>query len=309
MDVEEFRKHGKKVIDKICDYYKNVDTLPPMSKVEPGYLYKIMPNEASETPESLDAIEKDIESKIMPGMTHWQSANFYGWYPCNSSFPAMLGDMYCNMFNVTGFNWVCSPAVTELETVVMDWLGKLIGLDRRFMAIENDGTEGQGGGVIQGSASESLIVCMLAAKEMVTKRLNTLGVMNEDAMESESHKLVAYFSDQTHSSGQKGARLINCKARIIPTGKDLRLTKDLILEAVERDTSAGLIPFFVCGTFGTTNTAAVDDFPGISDVAVKYNMWFHIDAAYAGAALTCPEFCPLARGYERADSFNFNPHK
>ncbi|KAJ2534070.1 hypothetical protein EV175_007050, partial [Coemansia sp. RSA 1933] len=117
MDVNEFRKHGKEMIDTIANYYETLDQRPPKSTVSPGYLYKLIPHEAPEEPESFEAIKDDIESKIMPGMTHWQSGNFFGWYPSNSSFPGMLGDMYSSMFNIVGFNWICSPAATELETV------------------------------------------------------------------------------------------------------------------------------------------------------------------------------------------------
>ncbi|KAI7834231.1 pyridoxal phosphate-dependent transferase [Kickxella alabastrina] len=309
MDASEFRKRGKEVIDAIADYYENLDQVPPMAAVKPGYLYKLMPHEAPEDPESFDDIQKDIQTKIMPGITHWQSGNFFGWYPSNSSFPAMLGDMYSNMFDVIGFNWLCSPATTELETVVMDWLGKLLGLDKRFLSIKEDGTEGDGGGVIQGSASEAHIVAMLAAKEKALERIKADGSVSEDESDAMRHKMVAYFSDQTHSSGQKGTNIIGCKSRTIPTDGNFRLTKAALVTAIEEDKQAGLIPFFVCGTFGTTNTASIDDIPGIADVAAAEHLWYHIDAAYAGASLTCPEFRPLAVGIERADSFNFNPHK
>ncbi|KAJ2483191.1 hypothetical protein IWW56_000539 [Coemansia sp. RSA 2131] len=308
MDVNEFRKRGKEMVDFIADYYENVDKVPPMSTVQPGYLYSLMPHEAPEEPESFEDIQRDIETKIMPGMTHWQSSNFFGWYPSNSSFPAMLGDMASSMFNIVGFNWICSPAATELETVVMDWLGKLIGLDSKFMAIKEDGTEGDGGGVIQGTASEAHIVVMIAAREMTLDRLKTNGMSDNDA-DLVRHKLVAYFSDQTHSAGQKAANIIGCQVHIIKSDANFCLTKRALQAAIRKDKSAGLIPFFVCATFGTTNTAAIDDLCGIADVADSEHLWLHIDAAYAGAALVCPEFRPLACGIERAHSFNFNPHK
>ncbi|KAJ2327593.1 hypothetical protein IWW51_001662 [Coemansia sp. RSA 2702] len=308
MDVSEFRKRGKEMIDFIADYYESLDNVSPVSQVQPGYLYKLMPREAPETPESFEDIRKDIETKIMPGMTHWQSGRFFGWYPSNSSFPAMLGDMVSSMFNIVGFNWICSPAATELETVVMDWLGKLIGLDERFMAIKDDGTEGKGGGVIQGSASEAHIVAMIAARERVLERLQALGKSDED-IDAIRSKLVAYFSDQTHSAGQKATNIIGCKARTIQSDKQFRLTKGALMTAVEEDRRSGLVPFFVCATFGTTNTAAIDDILGIAGATESEDLWLHIDAAYAGAALVCPEFRPLAHGIERADSFNFNPHK
>ncbi|KAI9505105.1 hypothetical protein GGI25_000388 [Coemansia spiralis] len=308
MDINEFRKHGKEMIDIIADYYENLNQVPPKSTVKPGYLYKLMPHEAPEEPESFEDIKGDIESKIMPGMTHWQSGNFFGWYPSNSSFPGMLGDMYSSMFNIVGFNWICSPAATELETVVMDWLAKLIGLDKRFLSINEDGTEGIGGGVIQGSASEAQIVAMIAARERMVVHLTSQGASDEEA-ESMRSKFVAYVSDQTHSATQKGAKIIGCKTRVISADAKFRLTKNALETAVAEDRNAGLVPFFVCGTFGTTNTAAIDDLSGIADVAEAEHIWFHVDAAYAGSALACPEFRPLAIGSERADSFNFNPHK
>ncbi|KAJ1730193.1 hypothetical protein LPJ61_003149 [Coemansia biformis] len=212
------------------------------------------------------------------------------------------------MFSVVGFSWIASPAATELETVVMDWLGKLIGLDKRFMSIKEDGTEGNGGGVIQGTACEAHVVAMLAGKERTLARLMAEGASKNDC-DQVHPKLVAYFSDQTHSSGEKAAAVIGCRTRIVPSDSAFRLVKGALLAAIEEDRQAGLVPFFVCGTFGTTNTAAIDDLPGIADVAAAEKLWFHVDAAYAGAALVCPEFRPLARGSERADSFNFNPHK
>ncbi|KAJ2460968.1 hypothetical protein GGF42_000499 [Coemansia sp. RSA 2424] len=308
MDASEFRRRGKEVVDAIADYYENLDSVPPMSTVNPGYLYKIMPDEAPEDPESFEAIQADMKTKIMPGMTHWQSGNFFAWFPSNSSFPGILGDMYSSMFNIVGFNWICSPAATELETVVMDWLGKLVGLDKRYMGIKDDGTEGAGGGVIQGTASEAHIVVMIAAREMALARLRAQGASDEEA-DQKRYKLVAYFSDQTHSAGQKAANVVGCKTRTISTGSDFRLTKQALQAAIAADKAAGLIPFFVCGTFGTTNTTAIDDLPGIADVAESEHIWNHVDAAYAGAALACPEFRPLAVGIERADSFNFNAHK
>ncbi|KAJ1668317.1 hypothetical protein IW140_000379 [Coemansia sp. RSA 1813] len=308
MDVNEFRRRGKEMIDTIADYYETLDQRPPKSAVGPGYLYKLIPHEAPEDPETFEAIQDDIESKIMPGMTHWQSGNFFGWYPSNSSFPGMLGDMYSSMFNIVGFNWICSPAATELETVVMDWLGKLIGLDKRFLSIKEDGTEGIGGGVIQGSASEAQIVTMIAARERMTAHLLSQGVSAEEVEQLQS-KFVAYVSDQTHSATQKGAKIIGCKTHVISADSNFRLTKKALDAAVTKDRDAGFVPFFVCGTFGTTNTAAIDDLSGIAEAAAVENMWFHVDAAYAGSALTCPEFRPLAEGIERADSFNFNPHK
>ncbi|KAJ2776578.1 hypothetical protein H4R18_005599 [Coemansia javaensis] len=308
MDIAEFRKRGREIVDTIAEYYKGLADMPPCPTVEPGFLYKTMPLEAPENPESFDRIQQNIKSKIMPGVMHWQSANFFAWFPSTSSLPSILGEMYTAMFDAAQFSWASLPAAAELETVVVDWLAKLIGLDGRFLSIREDGAEGGGGGVIQGSATEALVVSMVAARERALDRLRAQGA-SETEVDAARPKLVAYFSDQTHSAGEKSVKLLGCRPHCIPTDSDFRITRATLLDAVESDRAAGLIPFFVCGTFGTTNTTAIDDLPGIADAARDEQLWFHVDAAYAGAALCCPEFRALARGIERADSLSFSPHK
>ncbi|KAJ1941790.1 hypothetical protein FBU59_003397 [Linderina macrospora] len=150
---------------------------------------------------------------------------------------------------------------------------------------------------------------MITAREATLDRLVVQGSIGSVVIDKRKYKLVAYFSDQMHSSGQKAAKVIGCKTTTVPAGNDFRLTKQALEQAVAKNREQDLIPFFVCGTFGTTNTTAIDDLPGIADVAQKESLWYHVDATYAGSALTCPEFRPLAAGSERADSFNFNPHK
>ncbi|KAJ2083134.1 hypothetical protein H4R24_001047 [Coemansia sp. RSA 988] len=309
MNAAQFRKYGKAVIDDIADYYENVDKLSPAPKVKPGYLFNLIPDKAPEDPESFENVKADIETKIMPGMTHWQSGNFFAWYPSSSSFPSIMGDMYSSMFSIIGFSWISSPAATELETIVMDWLGKLLGLDKRFLALNDDGTESKGGGVIQTTASGTLVTMIVVARDRMLDFLTLKRNVGKDDVDRLRPRFVAYFSDQTHSSGEKAANIIGCKARILPSDDGFSLTKETLTTAVEQDKASGLIPFFVCGTFGTTNTASIDDIPGIADVATANYMWFHIDAAYAGAALVCPEFRPLACGIERADSISINTHK
>ncbi|KAJ2800584.1 hypothetical protein H4R21_003119, partial [Coemansia helicoidea] len=282
MDTNEFLKHARRALCDIAEYYEDMPDKAPHSTVKPGYLYRLLPLEAPEEPESFDAIHNDMETKIVPGITHWQSGNFFGWYPASNSFPAMLGDMYSSMFSVLGFNWICSPAATELETVVTDWLGKLIGLDKRFRAINDDGTECDGGGIIQETASDAILLSMIGGRQRVLERLRAEGASDDDIARART-KLVAYFSDQTHSCGEKATMVIGCKVHTIESDRGLRLTADALRAAVAADKAAGLIPFFVCGTFGTTNTAAIDDLSGIAEIAADENMWYHVDAAYAGA--------------------------
>ncbi|KAJ2847888.1 hypothetical protein IWW36_003621, partial [Coemansia brasiliensis] len=308
MNTDEFRKYGKEVVNTVADYYDNVNNMKPFPEVEPGFLFKQLPWEAPFQPESFEAIQQDIETKIMPGMTNWQSGNFYAWFSSSSSFPAMLGEYYSLMFNIIGFSWIGSPAATELEILVMDWLAKLLGLDKRYLSLNVDGTMNKGGGSIQTTASESLVACMVAGREMMFDRLRKNG-MSEDEIDQHKYKLVAYVSDQTHCSGEKAANILGCKVHIIQSDSSFRLTKQALHKAIREDKSNGLVPFFVCGSFGTTNTSAIDDLNGIADVAEAEHLWYHVDAAYAGAALACPEFRNLAHGIERVDSLNINPHK
>ncbi|PVU98181.1 hypothetical protein BB561_000052 [Smittium simulii] len=310
MTSEEFRRRGKELIDYIADYYDNINQLKPLSQVEPNYLRELLPENAPEEPDNFDAILKDIETKIVPGVTHWQSGNFYGYFPGNSSYPGILGEMYSAMFNGIGFSWINGPAMTELETITLDWLGKLIGLDASFLSFNADGSLSSGGGVIQGTASEATIVAMLAArcKAIENFKAENLEYTQDDLIHFSS-KLIGYGTDQTHSSGEKASMIINCRFRGIQTADNGSLTKDLLENAIQEDREKGLIPFFIIGTFGTTAIGATDDFVGISEASQAHNLWFHLDAAYAGAALICPEYRNLAPGMNLADSFVFNPHK
>lgn len=271
-----------------------------MSKVTPGYLAPLLPTSVPEEAESFDVIMKDFEKHIMPGVTHWQSPNFYGWYPANSSFPAMLGDMYSNMINCIGFNWMCSPSCTELETIVMDWTAQMIGLDEGFLS------KGKGGGVILGSASEATITVMIAAKSRLIRRYAEKGIHQDEIMP----KLIAYATTETHSCTAKGAQILGIKLRNLEVNDEFSCTPDIIKAALEQDVASGLIPFYFTGTIGTTSTAATDDIPGIARILEAHpDVWFHVDAAYAGSAMACEEFRSHLAGTEKIDSFSFNLHK
>ncbi|KAJ2848666.1 hypothetical protein IWW36_003161 [Coemansia brasiliensis] len=309
MDIEEFRRRGKEAVDIIADYYQSVDNHPPVASVNPGYLQKLIPREMPQTPDSYDDIIADMQSKISPGITHWQSGNFFAWFPGCSSYPSIIGEMFSSMYSVIGFNWLCSPAATELEVAVMDWLGKLLGLDNRFLSIDEHGRKNRGGGIIQGSASEALLLAMIAARERKIQEICSQDNISYHEAISKQYLFVAYVSDQTHSCAEKAANILGVQIRIIPSDNNFRLTKDALVAQISQDKRSYHYPFFVCGTFGTTNTTSIDDLPGLADVAEVEHMWLHIDAAYAGAALACPEFRELAQGIERAHSFDFNLNK
>nr|CAG8434152.1 9145_t:CDS:10 [Entrophospora candida] len=298
MDIEEFRKRGYETVDRICKYYQEIDNYDVISKVEPGYLEKLLPDEAPEDPESWDEIQSDIETKIFPGGI----PNFFAFYPATSSFPAILGDMYSDMFNCIGFNWICSPACTELETIVLDWMAKLINLDSSFLS------KGKGGGVIQGTASEGILVALIAARQRVLDEYKNKG-LSEKELDEVSVRLIAYASDQAHSAVKKATMIANTKFALFPTDENYSLRGETVKKVIEKDIAKGLIPFFINATIGTTSTAAVDHIVEIAEAIEGTNIWLNVDAAYAGAALICPEYQHYSKGVEKADSFGFNMHK
>eukprot|EP01018_Ginkgo_biloba_P016398 Gb_10830 [translate_table: standard] len=196
-DVEEFREHAHKMVDFIADrYYHKIETFPVLSQVQPGYLRTLLPDSAPDHPETVEAVLADVKEKIIPGLTHWLSPNFFGLMPSNGSTASYLGEMLCTGFNVIGFNWLASPDFVELETIVLDWLAKALNLPHAFLS-----SSGKGGCVIQGTASEAVVVSMVATREKALKKLGANSL----------EKLVVYASDQTHSSIEKA-----CKVRQLP---------------------------------------------------------------------------------------------
>ena len=288
MDWNAFRQQAHTAIDDICDYYLSLEKHQVLSKVEPGYLQKLLPREAPVESESFDQVRKDVFKFIMPGITHWQHPSFFAYYPSNSSPAGILAELYSNMFNCIGFNWACSPAYTELETIVLDWLCKALKLSPDFLS------SGKGCGVIQGSASEALLTCLLGARKYQLQKGHSID------------KLVFYCSDQTHTSGQKASNIALTKLRVIETNTKGQMTATALEEAILQDIDAGLVPCFCVGTFGTTTSGAIDDLDGLGVICEKYDIWYHIDAAYAGSFLVLDSFeCPT----DKADSFNMNTHK
>ncbi|KAJ0239147.1 hypothetical protein HA466_0236510 [Hirschfeldia incana] len=343
MDSEQLREYGYRMVDFVADYYKTIETFPVLSQVQPGYLHNLLPDSAPDHPETVEQVLDDVKTKILPGLTHWQSPTFFAYYPSNSSVAGFLGDdVECC--------WVTSPAATELEMIVLDWLAKLLNLPEQFLS------KGNGGGVIQGSASEAILVAMIGARDKVLRRVgkNALG------------KLVVYSSDQTHSALQKACQIAgihpeNCRVLKADSSTNYALRPELLQEAVSKDLEAGLIPFFLCGNVGTTSSTAVDPLAALGKIAklggkggttvlpatrvrvlattdltslplgrwtpfgwivgnvaaqipeamrsVLNEIWFHLDAAYAGSACICPEYRQYIDGVETADSFNMNAHK
>uniref|UniRef100_A0A8C6NLQ2 Aromatic-L-amino-acid decarboxylase n=1 Tax=Nothobranchius furzeri TaxID=105023 RepID=A0A8C6NLQ2_NOTFU len=303
MDAAEFRRRGKEMVDYVADYLEKIEERPVYPDLEPGYLRDLIPTEAPCEPESFEDLMQDVERVIMPGITHWHSPNFFAYFPAASSYPAMLADMLCGAIGCIGFSWAASPACTELETVMLDWLGKMLQLPECFIA----GTHGHGGGVIQSTASEATLMSLLAARCKAVRRVQA--VESERSESDVLSKLVAYTSDQAHSSVERAALIGAVMMRKVPTDEHFAVREEMLKKMVEEDKAAGLIPFYFCATLGTTPSCAFDHITKLGPLCNKENMWMHIDAAYAGSAFICPEFRPLLNGIEYADSFNFNPHK
>ncbi|XP_066260926.1 aromatic-L-amino-acid decarboxylase-like isoform X2 [Euwallacea similis] len=305
MDCDEFRCRGKEMIEYICTYLQRIDTRRVTPSIEPGYLRKLIPENAPVDPEDWDSIMADVESKIMPGVTHWQHPRFHAYFPSGNSFPSILGDMLSDAIGCIGFSWAASPACTELETIVLDWLGKAIGLPNQFLAFKEGS---RGGGVIQTSASECILVSMLAARAQALKRLKQQHPFVEEGVLLS--KLMAYCSKEAHSCVEKAAMICFVKLRILEPDEKSSLRGKTLMMAMEEDETMGLIPFFVSTTLGTTSCCSFDNLPEIGVVCQKFpSVWLHVDAAYAGNAFICPELKYLLDGVEFADSFNTNPNK
>jgi aromatic-L-amino-acid decarboxylase len=298
MTPEEFRRHGHAVVDWIADYQTRVESLPVLSQVKPGEIRASLPAAPPAQGEPFDALLKDVERLILPGITHWQSPNFFAYFPSNGSGPGILGDLLSSGLGVQGMLWSTSPACTELETHMMDWLVGMVGLPAKFLSSST------GGGVIQDTASSAALCALLAGRERTTNYAS-----NKKGGEG---RLVAYASTQTHSSLEKAAMIAGIgveNLRLIGVDENFAMRPEELARQIEADKKAGLIPCFVCATVGTTSSNAMDPIAAIGEICRRNKLWLHVDAAMSGTAMLCPEFRHLQAGVELADSYCFNPHK
>jgi len=336
MEVDEFRRRGKEMVDFIADYLENINKRKVVPNIEPGYLRSLVSLDPPKSSENWDEIMKDIEEKIMPGITHWQHSKFHAYFPAGNSFPSILGDMLSTGLGINGFSWQASPACTELETIVMHWMGTMAGLPKHLLPFEDLNTEKLidtdaalnenlneqtetvqtsntfgnlhwGGGVLLGSASECVLVSMLAARGKAISKYKRQHGSKEDG--KILAKLVAYTSKLAHSCVEKAAMICLVKIRLVETDEDYSMRGDALKKAMENDRAKNLIPFYVCGTFGTTSCCSFDNLKEIGSICNEMDIYLHVDAAYAGNALICEELRPLMKGIEHVDSFSFNPNK
>lgn len=298
MNPEEFRAAGYKMVDWLANYMSTVESYPVLSRVEPGWVRDQLPAHAPEEGEPFEAILRDLDTVIMPGITHWQSPNFFGYFPANSSGPSVLAEIVSAGLGVQGMLWLTSPACTELETHVLDWVVDLLQLPGGFSS------RSAGGGVIQDSASSAVVCALLAARERATG--------GESNRVGSRAPLTVYATDQAHSSVDKAVRIAGIGSdnlHRVATAPDLSMSPESLEEILTADRAAGMVPCMVVATVGTTATGAVDPVRQIAEVCRRHGVWLHIDAAMAGSAAICPEFRHLQDGLELVDSYCFNPHK
>lgn len=298
MTADDFRRHGRELVDWIADYLESVEQYPVQSRVKPGEIRAKLPAAPPVRGEPFEAMLRDVNEILLPGITHWQSPNFFGFFPANNSYPSILGELLSAGLGVQGMLWATSPACTEMETHVLDWLVDMLGLPAHFKS------DTAGGGVIQDTASSAVLCAILAARERVTGgQANLAGT---------DGRLTAYTSTQAHSSVEKAVRVAGLGSnnlRLIDVDSNFAMRPDRLAEAIAADRAKGLRPCFVCATVGTTSSTAIDPLPAIGRTCRDEGLWLHVDAALAGTAALCPEFRFIHDGLELADSYAFNPHK
>ncbi|MHA7130501.1 pyridoxal phosphate-dependent decarboxylase family protein [Algoriphagus namhaensis] len=294
MTKEEFRKRAHELADWMADYLENKESYPVTPRVKPGEIYSKFPDLAPELPESFDTIMQDFQRDILPGMTHWQHPSFFGYFPANNSEPSILAEMLMATLGAQCMSWLTSPAATELEEKVCDWLRDAKGIDPSWK------------GSIHDTASTATLSALIAARERATGyEINHRGFTGKE-------KFRVYASSQVHSSIDKAVKIagIGLENLVkIPVDEHFALVPDELEKAIQADREQGYLPLMVISALGTTSSTAVDPIADITRICDRENIWHHIDAAFAGTALLLPEYQHLIEGHEGADSYVFNPHK
>jgi aromatic-L-amino-acid/L-tryptophan decarboxylase len=292
MDTASFRKYGHEFIDWLADYFENIEQYPVKPDVQPGDILKRLPKAPPVHGESMDAIFQDFRRDILPGITHWQHPGWFAYFPANNSPESVLAELLTAGLGAQCMIWQTSPAAAELEEQVMEWLRQMIGLPKGFH------------GVIQDTASTATLSALLSAREVATGfQTNQTGF---------SKKLAVYASAETHSSIEKGVKIAGYGKeylRMIETGDDFAMLPARLEEAIQNDLEQGIVPACVVATLGSTSSMAMDPIVDIAAICRKYNVWLHVDAAFAGTAAVVPELAGFMHGVEAADSLVFNPHK
>ncbi|MEL6842129.1 MAG: aminotransferase class I/II-fold pyridoxal phosphate-dependent enzyme, partial [Bacteroidota bacterium] len=294
LDAASFREQAHKLVDWMADYLEGVESYPVKSQVKAREILEQLPLNPPQEAESMDAIFADFQRIILPGITHWQSPKFFSYFPANSSYASLLGEMLTATLGAQCMIWETSPAAAELEERVMEWLAQMIGLPSYFS------------GVIQSTASDGTLIALLTAREKASNfQVNEIGLRQHPQYR-------VYASGQTHSSIEKAVKIAglgreNCV--YVAADQEYAMDPESLQKALQADLQAGLKPLCVIATLGTTSSTAIDPLEPIAKICEEYNVWLHVDAAYAGNALILPEYRHWIEGIERVDSFVFNPHK
>ena len=295
MTPEEFRAAGHQIVDWIADYRANVESRPVMARTEPGDVKKQLPAHPPDHPEPFAAIVRDLDLIIVPGLSHWQHPRFFGYFPCNGTLASVLGDYVSTGLGVLGLAWQSSPALTELEEVVTDWMRAMLGLSDAWS------------GVIQDTASTSTMIALMCARERTTDYGSSRG-----GLQAEAQPLIVYTSAHSHSSVDKAALLAGfgrANIRIVAHDATCAMRPDALADAIATDLRAGSRPCAIVATAGSTTSTALDPIDTIAAVAARHRVWLHVDAAMAGSAMVLPECRWMWYGVEGADSLVVNPHK
>jgi aromatic-L-amino-acid decarboxylase len=300
MTPEEFRRYGREVVDWIAGYYERIESFPVLSPARPGDIRAALPAAPPQRGEAFDAVLADLDRVVLPGITHWQHPSFFAYFPANASGPAILADLIASGLGVQGMLWATSPAATELETHVLDWLAELLDLPARFRS------DGPGGGVIQHTASDAALVALLAALHRASG-----GRTEGDGVGVA--RFAVYTSNQTHSSVEKACRIAGLGSGVLRKldvdPATLAARPEHLRTLIDNDTAAGIVPALVVASVGATGTGAVDPVRELGEIARSAGAWLHVDAAWAGVAAVAEEFRWLNDGLELADSYATNPHK
>jgi aromatic-L-amino-acid decarboxylase len=292
-NLKDFTNTGNSLIEWLAEYFNFIEKRRVVPGLQPGEIENKLPESAPDEHEEFEVILNDFKEIIMPGITHWQHPGFHAYFPANNSYPSVLAEILTAGLGVQGMKWITSPAATELEKVVVKWLQQLIGIKTSYR------------GVIMDTASVATLCAILAARERKTNF-----AINEKGFQGETFRV--YCSSEAHSSIDKAVRIAGIGSNNlikIPVNKNLELISSDLREAIDSDIKKGFTPLCVVGALGTTGTCAIDPLNEIADITKEYDLWYHIDAAYAGSALILPEFQQQVQQYNLADSFVFNPHK
>jgi aromatic-L-amino-acid decarboxylase len=295
MTPEEFRRYGHQLVDWIADYRAGLSKRPVMQPIEPGAIKAMLPSAPPQQPEEMEALIADLDRVVAPGLTHWQHKMFFGYFPANALLAGVLADLLSTGLGVIGLSWQSSPALTEIEECVTDWLRQMIGLSPNWS------------GVIQDTASTATLIALISARERTTDYALARG-----GLQAEVRPLAIYVSAQSHSSVDKGALLAGFgrdNLRVVDCDEKFAMRPDALAASIETDIAEGITPCAIVATTGSTATTAVDPLSPIAEIAQRHRLWLHVDAAMAGSAMILPECRWMWDGIEGADSLIVNAHK